>query len=570
MHPLLTTFGFRLQEHQEQQRRHREYQKLLEQARCQNWDFAKPAKTPNAAKIPQELEGHKDREKWGPVLGTFLANLYNCEDQEAQQIHELAWQIQQNTHTTTRPALTCHPNDLRDILKQLPNHRAAGKDGIPSQVLKELPFRHIIKLATLFQQLANDNQFRSEHRPLIWEEAIVPMLPKEAGATSLSKYRPISLMTQVQKLYTKWILSQCSTALDKQIDEHQSGIRRQRQAAETLYTIQRVIEIHLEWAHPLTILKVDLQKAFDSIYQSTILQGLLHTDTHPVLIFNLCRELLGNRITPQIWGCIPAQDVQLKRGSKQGAPESGTLFILAINHLLKPLREKWTLDKTGFPLHPHTLSHLIFVDDLILIGRTPEEVSHMFTSVETALAQGGLKINKDKTAYMTSLPQRAEKCLPGKNQNKNGIPILGRHFTLNDNTDREIQRREQVAWSKFHKLKHILRAPTSIHHRIHIFNACILQSLLWASHTWHVTKKRPQHLRLRGLERKMLRTLIPLPKHLWDLPADQRFQLHNRLINRTIKEIHHEPLDQKWLRRWTAWMGHLARLPPPTLGQNLS
>ena len=184
----------------------------------------------------------------------------------------------------------------------------------------------------------------------------------------------------------------------------------------------------------------------------------------------------------------------------------------------------------------------------------------MFKQVEAALAKGGLSINKEKTAYITSLPQRAAKILPGKDNSKKGIQVLGRLFTLNDNTDQEIQRRETIAWSKFHKIRHILKAPTHLQHRINIYNACILQSLLWASHTWHVTQRRAQHLR--GLERRMLRTLIPLPKHLWDLPPEQRFPIHNRLIKEALSKIQHEPLDQKWLRRWTSWMGHLARLSP--------
>ena len=48
----------------------------------------------------------------------------------------------------------------------------------------------------------------------------------------------------------------------------------------------------------LTILKVDLRKAFDTIHQSTILQGLLDTPMNPILTFNLARELIGNRISP--------------------------------------------------------------------------------------------------------------------------------------------------------------------------------------------------------------------------------------------------------------------------------
>ena len=305
----------------------------------------------------------------------------------------------------------------------MPSFKAAGKDGIPSQILKDLPFHQITKIAQLFEQLANDINYRSTHRPLIWQEAIVTMLPKEAGATSLTKYRPISLMAQIQKVFTRWLLSQSNTHIDNQISEAQSGYRRHRQAAETLYTIQRVIEIHLEWAQPLTILKVDLQKAFDTIHQSTILQGLIDTPMNPILTFNLSPELLGNKISPHIWGCTPTEDIPLQRGSNKG------FFILAIQQLLHPLQTAWTKEHIGFPIPPHVLSHLIFVDDLILIAQTPEEIAGMFRQVEEALAQGGLKVNKDKTAYITSLPQRATQCLPGKNQNAHGIQILGRSFT---------------------------------------------------------------------------------------------------------------------------------------------
>ena len=178
-------------------------------------------------------------------------------------------------------------------------------------------------------------------------------------------------MPQLQKVYTRWLLSQCSSIIDSQISETQSGYRRTRQAAEPLYTIQRAIEIHPEWGSPITILKVDLQKAFDTVNQSTILQALINTPMNPILTFNLSRELIGNSIFPQIWGCTPPQDIPLQRGSKQGAPESGAFFILAMQHLLTPLQEQWTQNLTGFPLPPHHLSHLIFVDDLILIAPTP-------------------------------------------------------------------------------------------------------------------------------------------------------------------------------------------------------
>ena len=122
----------RLREHQQQQRRRGEYHKTLDQARGRNWEFSHPAPTAAA----QKLEGQKDRQDWGEVLGSFLADLYRCNEAEADNIHRLTWEIQNKARRTDDPRLKCHPNNLCDIVESLSSHRAAGKDGIPSQVIK--------------------------------------------------------------------------------------------------------------------------------------------------------------------------------------------------------------------------------------------------------------------------------------------------------------------------------------------------------------------------------------------------------------------------------------------------
>ena len=77
-----------------------------------------------------------------------------------------------------------------------------------------------------------------------------------------------------------------------------------------------------------TVVKLDLQKAFDTVYQSAILQGLQATQAHPRFVFSLARELLHSSILPDLWGTQPDQAVPLERGCRQGAPESGLFFIL--------------------------------------------------------------------------------------------------------------------------------------------------------------------------------------------------------------------------------------------------
>ena len=328
------------------------------------------------------------------------------------------------------------------IFRSIPNHRAAGKDGIPSQVLKDLPFRHIIKIAALFQTLANDTDY-IQIPPPTRHLATNPhsMIPKEVGATQLSKYRPISLMAQLQKVYTRWLLSQCSATIDAQISEHQSGHGRQRQAAETLYTIQRVIEIHLEWNHPLTILKVDLRKAFDSSSKYYSSSDAPHPHEPPPQIQSRSRAHRQLHHTTNL-GLHTRRRHAIQNWQQARCP--GKWIPVHTGNAIPPhpaaravaARQHW------FPRRPYHLSHLIFVDDLILVAKTPEQIHSMFTQVEDALSKGGLAINKDKTAYITSLPNRASKCLPGKPHNDTGISILGRQLTLSDNTDKSNEEKQ--------------------------------------------------------------------------------------------------------------------------------
>ena len=80
-------------------------------------------------------------------------------------------------------------------------------------------------------------------------------------------------MNQLHKLYTKWILLLISPSLDSTIAENQLGFRKTRQPAEAIFTLHRLTELSQEWEQPLTILRLDLSKAFDRMSQSAILQN---------------------------------------------------------------------------------------------------------------------------------------------------------------------------------------------------------------------------------------------------------------------------------------------------------
>ena len=546
-----------LRAHRLEQRERRELDKLLAWARGDNWGFSKQIKVPTRMQIPDTINEEPDRGNWGKVLERYVSQLYSCQDTEEAAIHHTLWRIADKATSSTRPPLTCEPNELRDLLKSIPTGKAAGPDGIPSQILKALTMKQIKNLATLFTQLANTPDYRPPTRPELWTLATVILLPKEARAEHLDRYRAIALMCQLQKLFAKWLVINLIPAIDPVISEHQSGYRRGRQASEVLFTVQKMIEIAHEWNQPLVLLKLDLRKAFDTLKQSSILQALEEAQLHPMLTLNIARELVGNYLSPQLYGCSSEKAIPQKRGTKQGSPESGLLFIHTINHALQPLKNKWDQDADGFPLKDGPLNHLIFVDDLILVGTSHAMVARMLQEATQALRVIGLEINPDKTSYLTTTP-KASPTLPGNSANQTGLKILGRTFTLGDSTLEDMNRKIATAWGKFNRLRHVLGANTPLQHRLRIFKACVGQSLLWAAETWHVTRRRLQ--KMRGVELQMMKTLIKRPYFPQDIPDSEKHAQHKAHIRQTLEEHKYIGLDRTWLKKYHGWAGHLGRL----------
>ena len=114
----------------------------------------------------------------------------------------------------------------------------------------------------------------------------------------------------------------------------------------------------------------------------------------------MARELIGMTIRPQLYGCTSDSPVHLEQGAKQGAPESGLLFIATMNNALQPIQEQWQAQDYGMMLDGYRLTHMLFVDDLMLIGPSPQQVSHMLTQVKPALKSIGLHLNEDKTDFV--------------------------------------------------------------------------------------------------------------------------------------------------------------------------
>ena len=137
-----------------EQRERRELDKLLAWARGDNWDFSKQTKIPTRIAIPERINDEPDRGSWGKVVEKYVTTLYACHETEEAELHNTLWRIADRAVKTTQPPLQCDPNELRDLLRDMPTGKAAGPDGIPSQILKALTMKQVKALSALFSTLA--------------------------------------------------------------------------------------------------------------------------------------------------------------------------------------------------------------------------------------------------------------------------------------------------------------------------------------------------------------------------------------------------------------------------------
>lgn len=80
------------------------------------------------------------------------------------------------------------------------------------------------------------------------------------------------------------------------------------------------------------------------------------------------------------------------------------LFTLVLEYAFK--RIDW--GSKGLTIEEETLHHLRFTDNIIIIAKTKEELRNMLIDAHTASARVGLKINFNKTKYMTNAQEQDE------------------------------------------------------------------------------------------------------------------------------------------------------------------
>ena len=187
-----------------------------------------------------------------------------------------------STNTNTFFLTPTDKNEISFIISSLDSHKSSGPNSIPVKILKLLKNDISQQLSDIFNMSFLTGQF-----PSVLKIAKVIPIHKKQSKVDYANYRPISLLSNIEKIIEKLMYKRLSNFLDIKnlIYSLQFGFRQKYSNTHALINLTESIRQTLDQSFGCGIF-VDLQKAF-------------YTVDHKILLHKL--EFFGIRGVCNVW-----------------------------------------------------------------------------------------------------------------------------------------------------------------------------------------------------------------------------------------------------------------------------
>ncbi|CAH2091439.1 unnamed protein product [Euphydryas editha] len=331
-----------------------------------------------------------NRKEINKTATRFYSSLYS--NQHAREQRE---QRERNSPISSITEPKILPSEVKKaILSQKPD-KAPGPDEITNEILKGT----LESVVPLLTKIYNDILL-SGYIPEQWETSHIVLIYKKGLKEDIGNYRPISLMTNIYKVFSKIILDRISTTLDENQPMEQAGFRKNFSTIDHIHTVKQIVEKYNEFNKPLYMAFIDYTKAFDSISHEAIWDSL-ESQGIPTFYIKTIKSIYANskaRIKLESLG----EPFKIERGVRQGDPLSPKLFSAVLENVFRKL--DW--EGYGLRIDGRKLNHLRFADDIVLFEENPSKLQKMIDELNNESNNVGLFMNIKKTKLMTNSENR--------------------------------------------------------------------------------------------------------------------------------------------------------------------
>ena len=249
--------------------------------------------------------------------------------------------------------------------------------------------------------------FRTGHLPRAINHAHIVLIPKTLDATSVDKFRPISLCNFSFKLITKIITTRLRRLMGKLVSPLQSAFIPGRGIEENAILARELVHVlkKKKGRGGLIGIKIDMAKAYDRMEWPFIIR-VLKMMGFSEKFTDLINQCLNTTSSSILLNGSPLNRIPHSRGLRQGDPLSPYLFILGAEIFSRLLLREARLENIhGIRIGRNTppISHLMFADDMFLFCRAKiHEVETLKKCLAIYEKWSGQKVNLGKSGVLFS------------------------------------------------------------------------------------------------------------------------------------------------------------------------
>uniref|UniRef100_A0A803TV24 ribonuclease H n=1 Tax=Anolis carolinensis TaxID=28377 RepID=A0A803TV24_ANOCA len=369
--------------------------------------------------------------------------------------------------------------EIEQVIDTLKNRKSPGGDGYTAEFYKEMKEIIIPELKILFNNIMKGGKI-----PDTWRESeIITVRKSGKDPEDPNSYRPISLLNQDYKIFTKILVNRIEEIISKIVKEDQYGFIKGRNIAHPIRNVLNILNHNKK--RKFALLKLDIYKAFDSLNHKYLLQ-LMGNYGFDISFIKIVKELYSNsrariRVNEGL-----TKYFKTERGVKQGCPLSPLLFALAMEPLADRIRNNGRIK--GYQIRNEEVKINLYADDILLIMENPAEAIHEIQIILKDFERySGLKVNMSKSEMMIyNLGKKEQKELQTKMGDikiiRNKIKYLG--ITITKEITKLKAANYGAIWKKIQeKLKAWGDKQLSIPRKILALKMCIIPKLLYLFQT---------------------------------------------------------------------------------------
>lgn len=278
-------------------------------------------------------------------------------------------------------------NEVKREINSLKNKKASGFDSLAAEMLKAIQNEISDPLTFIINKI-----FETGDCPSHFKISVVKPIFKKGDELDIGNYRPISLISNVAKIFEKILKNRIMSYVNKYslLSKNQFGFREGQSTQDAINTLTQNIYKCLDKRMKSLCIFVDIQKAFDTIPHSLLLEKLYNIGIRGTCFKVLKTYLIGRK------QCVQVNDAKssfenIICGIPQGTVLGPILFNLYINDLLEIETEGTIIafaDDTAIYYEDQTWSNL------------KEKAEKDMEKLLNWYSRNLLTLNRSKTVYL--------------------------------------------------------------------------------------------------------------------------------------------------------------------------